>query len=107
MPDSCNGTVRMKFSDWEFKMSNILEWISQEPEDEFDLLATRRGWDGQGRDHARFARYLFTVLSNRTNGTPHRRVRNGPHKDGVNAWRRLLIEYAAATSATAQRRKES
>ena len=37
-------------------MSNILEWISQEQEevteDEFDLLATRRGWDGQGRDHA-------------------------------------------------------
>ena len=42
MPDSFNGTDRMKFSDWEFKMSDflsggdyghagdILEWITQE-----------------------------------------------------------------------------
>ena len=29
-------------------------------------------------------------------------VRNGRHKDGVNAWRRLHMQYAPVTSATAQ-----
>ena len=93
MPGSFNGTDRMKFSDWEFEMSNLLsagdcehagdimEWIMQEQEvvaeDKFDMLALQRGWGGPARDHARFARYLFTVLSNRTDGTPHRLVRNG------------------------------
>ena len=102
MPDSFKGTDRMKFSDWEFEMSNfvsagaydhagdILEWISQEQkdvtEDEFDFHATQRGWRVQSRDHASFARYLFTVLSNRTDGTRHRLVRNGRHKDGVISW---------------------
>ena len=87
MPESFNGTDRMKFSDWEFKMSNllsagdyehagdILEWIAQEQEDvaedKFDRIAVQRGWAGQARDHTRFSRYLFTVLSNRTDGTPH------------------------------------
>ena len=45
MLDSFNGTDRMKFSDWEFEMSNflsagdnehagdILEWITQEQDD--------------------------------------------------------------------------
>ena len=48
MLDCFNGTNRMKFSDWEFKMSNllsagacehagdILEWITQEQEDVAD-----------------------------------------------------------------------
>ena len=83
----------MKFSDWEFKTSNflsagdyqhaedILEWIAQEPEDvaedKFDRIAVQRGWAGQARDHTRLSRYLFTVLSNRTDGTPHPSVRNG------------------------------
>ena len=62
----------------------------------------QRGWVGQARDHTRFARYLFTVLSNRTDGTPLRLVRNERHKDGVNAWRRLHKEYAPVTRATAQ-----
>ena len=57
----------------------------------------------KARDHTRFARYWFTVLSNRTGGTPHRMVRNGRHKDGVNAGRRLHMEYAPLTSATGQR----
>ena len=58
MPDSFNGRDRMKFSDWEFKMSNvlsagdyehagdILEWIAQEQEDvaedKFDSIAMQR-----------------------------------------------------------------
>ena len=87
MLDSSNGTDCM------FEMSNFLsageyehageslERITQEEEDvaedEFDLLALQRGWGGQARDHSRFARYLFVVLSNRTDGTPHRLVRNG------------------------------
>ena len=94
MPDSFNGTDRMKFSDWEFKMSNflsagdyehagdIMAWITQEhdvDEDKFDRVAAQRGWVGQARDHARFARYLFTVVSNRSDGTPHRLERNGRH----------------------------
>ena len=103
MPDSFNGTDRVKFSDCEFKMSNfrsagdyehardILEWITQQesdvPEDKFDGIALQRGWVEQARDHTRFARYLLNVLSNRTDGTPRRLVRNGRHKDGVNAWR--------------------
>ena len=78
MPDSFNGTDRMKFSDWESETSNflsardhehaedILEWIAQEPEDvaedKFDRIAVQRGWAGQARDHATFAKYLFTVL---------------------------------------------
>ena len=53
-----NGTDRMNFSDWEFKMSNflsagdyehagdILAWITQEQEDVtedgFDMLASQR-----------------------------------------------------------------
>ena len=77
-PDSFNGTDRMKFSDWESETSNflsardyehaedILKWIAQEPEDvaedKFDRIAVQRGWAGQARDHARFAKYLFTVL---------------------------------------------
>ena len=88
VPDSFNGTDRMKFSDWELKMSNflsardyehagdILEWIGQEEEDvaedKFDRMVAQRGWVGQARDHTRFASYLFTVLSNRTDGTTHR-----------------------------------
>ena len=71
--------------------------------DKFDRIAVQRGWVGQARDHTRFARYWFNVLSNRTGGTPHRLVRNGRHKDGVNAGRRLHMEYAPLTSATAQR----
>ena len=118
MPDSFDGSDRTKFSNWEFKMSNflsagdyehagdILEWIAQEQEDvaedTFDRIAAQRGWDGQARDHASFSMYLFTVLSSRTDGTPHRSVRNGRHKDGVNAWRRLHMEYGPVTSATAQ-----
>ena len=86
MPDSFNGADRMKFSDLEFEMSNflsagdyehageILEWITQEQEDvdkdKFDQPALQRGWAGQARVHTRFARYLFAVLSNRTDGTP-------------------------------------
>ena len=73
------------------------------PEDRFDEIALKRGWVGQGRDHTRFARYLFNVLSNRTDGTPHRLVKNGRPKDGVNTWRRLHVEYAPVTCATAQR----
>ena len=69
-------------------------------EDKFDRVAVQRGWVGHGRDHTRFSRYH--LLSNRTDGTPHRLVRNGRHKDGVNAWRRLHMEYAPVTSATAQ-----
>ena len=115
MPESFHGADRMKVSDWEFKISNflsagdyehagdILEWIAQEQdEDTIDTLAVQRGWAGQARDHTRFPRYLFTVLSNRTDGTPHRLVRHGRHKDGVDAWRRLHMEYAPVTSATAQ-----
>ena len=64
-----------------------------------DRTAVRMGRTREA-PHTRFARYLFTVLSNRTDGT-HRLVRNGRHKDGVNAWRRH-VEYAPVTSATAQ-----
>ena len=90
MLDSFNGTDRMKFSDWEFKMSSFLsvrdhqhagetlEWISQEQEDvaedKFNRVALQRGWVGQARDQTRSARYFFAVLSNRTDGTPHRVV---------------------------------
>ena len=42
------------------------------------------------------------MLSNPADGTPHRLVRNGRHKDGVNAWSRLHTEYAPVISATAQ-----
>ena len=93
MPDSFNGTDRMKFSDWNFKMSNFLsagdyehagdiwEWVAQEQEDvaedKFDRIAMQRSWAGQAQDHTRFPRYLFTVLSNRTGGTPHQLMRNG------------------------------
>ena len=59
-------------------------------EDKFDRIAVQRRWVGQARDHTRFARYLFTLLSNRTDGTPHRLVRNGRHTDGVN-----VLEKAA------------
>ena len=68
MPDSFNGTDRMMFSDWECEMSNFLSagdyehagdiprWITQEQEDvtedEFDVLASQRGWVEQARDHA-------------------------------------------------------
>ena len=72
---------------------DILEWITQQqddlPEDRFDAITLQRGWVRQARDLTRFARYLFTVLGNRTDETPHRLLRNGRHKDGVNAWRRL------------------
>ena len=108
----------MKFSDWEFEMSNFLsagdmsmrETFWRGPrrnredvaEDKFDRIAVQRGWVGQAREHTRFAKYLCTVLRNRTDGTPHRLVRNGRHKDRVNAWKRLHMEYAPVTSATAQ-----
>ena len=85
---------------------DLLEWIAQEQEDaaedKFDRIAVQRGWTGQARDHTRFSRYQFAVLSNRTDGTPHRLVRNGRHSDGVNAWRRQHMEHAPVTSATAQ-----
>ena len=71
-------------------------------EDIFLRTALQPRWVGQARDDTRFSRYLFTVLSNRTDGTPHRLVRNVRHKDGVNACRRLHMEYAPVTSATAQ-----
>ena len=118
MPDSFNCTDRMKFSDWEFKMLNflsagdhehagdILERTTQEQEDvaedQFDMIAVQRGWVGQAREHTRFAKYLCIVLRNRTDGTPHRLVRNERHKDTVNAWKRLHMEYVPVTSATAQ-----
>ena len=83
---------------------DILEWIAQEHEDvaadKFYMLAWQGGWAGQARDRRRFARYLFIVLRNRADGTPHRLVRHGRHRDG--AWRRLHMEYAPVTSATAQ-----
>ena len=117
MPDGFNGADRMKFSDWVFKMSNfvsagdykhagdVLEWIAQEQEDvaedKFDRIAGQRRWAVDKHEIIR-SRYLFAVLSNRTDGTPHRFVGNGRHKDGVNAWRRLHMEYAPVTSATAQ-----
>ena len=48
---------------------DIMEWITREQddvdEDTFDRIAVHRGWVGQVRDHTRFARYLFTVLSKR------------------------------------------
>ena len=97
IPDSFNCTDRMKFSDWEFKMSNFLSagdhehagdilertTLEQEDvaEDKFDRIVVQRGWVGQAREHTRFAKYLRTVLRNRTDGTPHRLVRNGRHKD--------------------------
>ena len=109
MPDIFNGTDRMKFSDWNFKMSNLLsagdyehtgdiwEWFAQEQEDaaedKFDRIAMQRSWAGQAQDHTRFPRYLFTVLSNLTDGTPHQLMRNGRSKDEVNAWRRPHMEY--------------
>ena len=55
---------------------DILEWITQQedyvPGDRFDGIALQRGWAGRGTDHTRFARYLFAVLINCTDGTPHR-----------------------------------
>ena len=55
-----------------------MDWIAQQqddvPEDEFDAIAMQRGWAGHARDHTRFARYFFTVLSNRADGTPQRLV---------------------------------
>ena len=60
------------------------------------------GCAGQSRDPTRFPRYLFTVLSNRTDGTPHQLMRNGRSKDEVNAWRRPHMEHTPVTSATAQ-----
>ena len=46
-----------------------MEWITREQddvdEDTFDRIAVHRGWVRQARDHTRFARYLFTVLSKR------------------------------------------
>ena len=84
----------------------ILEWIAQEQEelteDKFDRIVVQRRWAGQARDHTRFSRYLFTVLSNHTDETPHQFVRNGRHKDGVNASGRTHMEHAPVTSATAQ-----
>ena len=75
MPDIFNGTDRMKFSDWKFKMSNLLsagdfehaediwEWVAQgqedAAEDKFDRIEMQRSWAGQARDHTRFPRYLF------------------------------------------------
>ena len=93
MADSCNGTDRMKFSDWELKMSNFLSVGDHEHAGDILKLTTQEQEE----------RYLFTVLSNRKEGTPHGLVRNGRHKDGVNAWRRLHMEYTPVTSATAQR----
>ena len=77
MPDSFHGTDRMKFSDWELKMSNflsagdhehagdILEWIAQEQadvdENTFDILASQRGWAGQARDHTGFSKYPLFI----------------------------------------------
>ena len=53
---------------------DILEWIGQEQEDvaedKFDRIAVQRRWAGHARDHTRFSKYLCTVLSNRTDGTP-------------------------------------
>ena len=69
-------------------------------EDKFDRVAAQRGWVGQRRDHARFAVYPSIVLSNRTDGTPHRLVRNGRHKDWVTAWKRQRMEYAPVARAT-------
>ena len=62
----------------------------------------QRRWAGQARDHTRFSRYLFTVLSNLTDATPHQLIRNERSKDEVNAWRRPHLEYTPVTSATAQ-----
>ena len=71
--------------------------------DKFERIdsAARMGWSMHEITRV-FSRYLFTVLSNRTDGTPHRLMRNGRHTDGVNAWRRLHMDYARVTSATAQ-----
>ena len=51
--------------------SDDVECISQETE-----LATQRGLGGQARDDARFARRMFTELSNRADET-HRLAKNG------------------------------
>ena len=100
MPDNINGADRVKFSRGRHVgLENAA--AHDVPEDRFGAVALQRGWVGQSRDHTRFARYLFTALSNRTDGT-HRLVRNGRHQDGVNVWRRLHMEYAPVTNATAQ-----
>ena len=57
----------MRAGDYEHA-GDILEWIPQQLddvlEDKFESIAMQRGWAGQARDRMRFARYLFTVLSN-------------------------------------------
>ena len=45
---------------------------------------------------------VHCVEQSRGDGTPRRLVRNARHKDGMNAWRRLHMDYAPVTSATAQ-----
>ena len=73
MPDSFKGTERMKFSDRNFKTSNLFsvgdyehagnmwDWVAQEQEDvaedKFDKIAMQWRWTGQSRDHTRFPRY--------------------------------------------------
>ena len=73
-------------------------------EDKLDRLAVRREWIDWTSTRSRrgLATYLFAVLSDRTDGMSHRLVRNGRHKDGLNAWGKLHMENAPVTSATAQ-----
>ena len=74
MPDSFTGTDGMEFSDWNFKMSNLLsagdyehagdiwEWVAQEQEDvaedKFDRIAMQWRWAGHARDHTRVSKVL-------------------------------------------------
>ena len=117
MFDNFKGTDREKFSDCEFQMSNF-EGAWRLPHrrhlgvDHTTAGRCARGQLRRDRTPAGMGRtskrphevcevLVFTVLSNRKDGTPHRFVRHGRHKDGVKAWRRLHMEYAPATSATA------
>ena len=50
----------------------------------------------------RFLRYLFHCVEQSHRWDAASIVRNGRHKDGVHAWRRLHMEHAPVTSATAQ-----
>ena len=116
MPDSFNGTDHMKFSDWEFKVSNclsagdyehagdILERIAQEREDvaddKFDRIAAQRRLAGQAYEvfkvllHSVEQSHRWDAAS--TGGKREAQRRSERTEKG------LHMEYAPVTSATAR-----
>ena len=109
-PDGFDGKCRANFRNWVFKMEaylvdqtyraalSIMKWAPDQKgtitESDYIKTATERDWTGStGRDHIRFARYLYNLLTIKTTDSAFTIVRNGERGNGIDAWRRLMEEY--------------